>query len=70
MGDMRTWLLDVREKSRVIGEVAFHHTDRKRTEWRRLIQTNPIFSGASFNSVLERIHNEQDECISSTDTMC
>jgi hypothetical protein len=62
MGDLKSWLLGIREKSRLIGEVAFHHTEMKRQEWRRISENDPILSSAAFNSALERIYDEQDDC--------
>jgi hypothetical protein len=62
MGDLKSWLLDIREQSRLIGEVAFNQTEAKRQTWRRVSENDPILSSASFNSALERIYDEQDEC--------
>ena len=62
MGDLKSWLLSVREKSRLIGEVAFQQTENKRQEWRRISENDAILSSASFNSALQRVYDEQDDC--------
>jgi exocyst complex component 6 len=64
MGDLKSWLLGIREKSRLIGEIAFEQTEKKRQAWRTIAEKDPILSNASFNSALERIFDEQDECTS------
>ena len=64
MGDLKGWLLGVREKSRQIGALAFRRTEIKREEWRRLSEDDPILSSAPFNSALERVYDEQDDCTS------
>ena len=63
MADLKSWLLGIRERSREIGEVAFHHTELKREDWRQISEQDPILAGAVFNSALERVYDEQDECI-------
>jgi hypothetical protein len=64
MGDLKGWLLDIREKSKQIGEIAFQRTEGKRDAWRQLAENDPILASASFNSALERIQDEQDDCTS------
>ena len=62
MADLKGWLLGIREKSRKIGEIAFRHTEAKREEWRQIAENDPILSSAVFNSALERVYDEQDDC--------
>jgi exocyst complex component 6 len=62
MGDLKGWLLDIREKSKQIGEIAFQQTEWKRDAWRQLSENDPILASAAFNSALERIQDEQDDC--------
>jgi exocyst complex component 6 len=62
MADLKGWLLGIREKSRDIGEIAFRQTEGKRQEWQRISETDPILSSAAFNSALERVYDEQDDC--------
>lgn len=64
MADLKGWLLGIREKSREIGEVAFRQTEGKREDWRRISENDPILSSAAFNSALERVYDEQDDCMS------
>jgi hypothetical protein len=61
MADLTGWLVGIREKSTDIGEIAFRQTERKRDEWRRISENDPVLSNASFNSALERVFDEQDD---------
>lgn len=63
MADLTGWLLGIREKSRDIGETAFRQTERKRDDWRRVSEKDPVLSNAAFNSALERVFDEQDDCM-------
>src|SRR5579871_4724066 len=67
MRDLNDWLLSIREKSRQIGEIAFRRTEKKRDEWRSISENDPILSSAGFNSALQRVYDEQDECLSHID---
>jgi hypothetical protein len=62
MADLKSWLLGVREKSREIGEAAFRQTELKREDWRGISEQDAILASAVFNSALERVYDEQDEC--------
>ena len=62
MADLKGWLLGIRERSRQIGELAFRRTEIKREDWRRVSENDPILANAAFNSALERVYDEQDEC--------
>ena len=62
MGDLKSWLLGIREKSRRIGELAFRRTEVKREEWKKISEKDHILSTAAFNSSLERVFDEQDDC--------
>jgi exocyst complex component 6 len=66
MADLKGWLLGIREKSRAVGEIAFRRTAEKREEWRHVSGNDPILSSAVFNSALERVYDEQDDCTSSS----
>jgi hypothetical protein len=66
MADLTGWLVGIREKSTDIGEIAFRQTERKRDEWRRISENDPVLSNASFNSALERVFDEQDDCTSTS----
>ena len=63
MADLKEWLLNIRQSSQRIGDVAFRHTEQKRDEWQQLSQNHPIVSTAAFNSALEQVYNEQDDCV-------
>lgn len=63
MRDLNDWLLSIRENSKQVGQIAFRQTEKKREEWRGRSETDPILSNASFNSPLQRVFDEQDECI-------
>jgi hypothetical protein len=69
MADLTGWLVGIREKSTDIGEIAFRQTERKRDEWRRISENDPVLSNASFNSALERVFDEQDDCTSTCGSM-
>jgi len=63
MADLTGWLLGIREKSPKIGEIAFRRTEEKREEWRHIAENDPILSSAVFNSALETVFDEQDDCM-------
>jgi exocyst complex component 6 len=62
LADLKEWLLKIRQSSQLIGDVAIQHAEKKRDEWQQVSQNNAILSTASFNSALERVYNEQDDC--------
>jgi exocyst complex component 6 len=62
MADLKGWLWDIREKSQQIGEIAFRHTEKKREEWQRISEKDSILVTAAFNSALEQVYDEQDDC--------
>lgn len=62
MADLKGWLLGIRQKSREIGEIAFRRTEEKREEWRHISEKDPILAAAPFNSAMERVFDEQDDC--------
>ena len=64
MADLKGWLLGIREKSREIGEIAFRQAEKKREEWQRISENDLILANALFNSALERVYDEQDNCMS------
>ena len=70
MADLTGWLLGIREKSRDIGEIAFRQTETKRDEWRRVSEKDPVLASATFNSALERVFDEQDDCTVQTIGFC
>src|SRR5271155_852574 len=70
MADLTGWLVGIREKSTDIGEIAFRQTERKRDEWRRISENDSVLSNASFNSALERVFDEQDDCTSTSVGLC
>jgi len=61
MRDLKGWLLSIRENSKLVGEMAFRHIEKKREEWASLSEMDPILSNAGFNSALQRVFDEQDE---------
>jgi exocyst complex component 6 len=63
MRDLKGWLLSIREKSRQLGEIAFQTTTMKRDEWRTLSESDPILSSAGFNSPIQLVYDEQNECM-------
>ncbi|ODQ55686.1 exocyst complex subunit Sec15-like protein [Saitoella complicata NRRL Y-17804] len=60
MGDLRQWLLGVREQSRLVGQLAFDETDRRRRSWHDRIMSDPVLNNAKLNTALELVLNEMN----------
>lgn len=61
MTDLKAWLFDIREKSRAVGEGAFHDTSRRKERWRRQVERNPTLQFAKLNSSIELVLNEDND---------
>ncbi|KAL9014814.1 MAG: hypothetical protein Q9173_000547 [Seirophora scorigena] len=61
MADLNTWLFRIRETSQFLGEVAFYHTEQRRT--RQKDRTEKIVPLSSFvlNSAVESVADEGEE---------
>lgn len=61
MRDLQTWLYRIREASQYIGEVAFYHTDLRRTRHEERMKQDPYLEKFRLNSALELVADEADE---------
>lgn len=61
MTDLNTWLYRVRETSQFLGEVAFYHTDLRRTRQKERVEKNPYLSKLKLNSAIELVCDETEE---------
>ena len=61
MARQKTWLFEVREKSRAVGKSAFNDTLRRKDRWRRQIEKNPTLQFAKLNSSIELVLNEDND---------
>lgn len=61
MKDLQTWLYRIREASQYIGEVAFYHTDMRRTRHDERMRQDPYLEKFKLNSAIELVADEADE---------
>jgi exocyst complex component 6 len=61
MKDLQTWLYRIREASQYIGEVAFYHTDMRRTRHEERMRQDPYLEKFKLNSAIELVADEADE---------
>lgn len=61
MGDLNTWLFRIRETSQFLGEVAFYHTDMRRTRHRERFEQEPELAQFKLNSAVETVADESEE---------
>lgn len=61
MGDLNTWLFRIRETSQFLGEVAFYHTEMRRTRHKDRFEENPDLSAFKLNSAVEAVADESEE---------
>lgn len=61
MGDLNTWLFRIRETSQFLGEVAFYHTDMRRTRHRERFEQDPDLAQFKLNSAVEAVADESEE---------
>lgn len=61
MGDLNTWLFRIRETSQFLGEVAFYHTDMRRTRHRERFEQDPDLGHFKLNSAVEAVADEIEE---------
>ncbi|OAA55601.1 exocyst complex component [Niveomyces insectorum RCEF 264] len=60
MTDLNTWLYRVRETSQFLGEVAFYHTDLRRTRMKDRVEQNAFLRHFRLNSAIERVFDESE----------
>ncbi|KAF2087013.1 exocyst complex subunit Sec15-like protein [Saccharata proteae CBS 121410] len=61
MNDLNTWLFRIREASQYMGEVAFYHTDMRRTRHEERIKNDDYLGKFKLNSAIELVADESDE---------
>lgn len=61
MNDLNTWLFRVRETSQFLGEVAFYHTDTRRTRMKERVEQNEFLKHFKLNSAIELVFDESEE---------
>ncbi|KAI1824873.1 exocyst complex subunit Sec15-like-domain-containing protein [Xylaria intraflava] len=61
MTDLNTWLYRIRETSQFLGEVAFYHTELRRSRQQERVQQNDFLDHFRLNSAIELIFDETEE---------
>lgn len=61
MSDLNTWLYRIRETSQFLGEVAFYHTELRRTRQKERLKSNPFLGRFKLNSAIELVFDETEE---------
>lgn len=61
MADLNTWLFRIRETSQFLGELAFYHTEQRRTRQKDRVETAPYLTNFKLNSAIELVSDEADE---------
>ncbi|KAI1661634.1 exocyst complex subunit Sec15-like protein [Daldinia decipiens] len=61
MTDLNTWLFRIRETSQFLGEVAFYHTEMRRTRQRERAEKDEFLTNFKLNSAIELVFDESEE---------
>lgn len=61
MTDLNTWLFRIREASQYLGEVAFYHTEMRRTRHEERAKQDEHFMKFKLNTAMELVADETDE---------
>lgn len=61
MNDLNTWLYRIRDVSQYIGEVAFFHTEQRRTRQKERAAQDPNLAAFKLNSPVELVADETEE---------
>ncbi|KAH0565793.1 hypothetical protein GP486_000812 [Trichoglossum hirsutum] len=61
MTDLNTWLFRIRETSQFLGEVAFYHTELRRTRHKDRMERIPYLRNTKLNSAIELVSDESEE---------
>lgn len=61
MTDLNTWLYRIRETSQFLGEVAFYHTELRRTRQKERTEEDPHLQMFKLNSAIELVYDESEE---------
>lgn len=61
MTDLNTWLFRIRETSQFLGEVAFWHTEMRRSRQRERVENDEFLGHFKLNSAIELVFDEREE---------
>lgn len=61
MTDLNTWLFRIRETSQFLGEVAFYHTEQRKSRQKGRVEALPDLSDFKLNSAIELVSDETEE---------
>ncbi|KAI0177565.1 exocyst complex subunit Sec15-like-domain-containing protein [Pestalotiopsis sp. NC0098] len=61
MTDLNTWLFRIRETSQFLGEVAFWHTEMRRSRQRERVEKDEFLGHFKLNSAIELVFDESEE---------
>ena len=61
MTDLNTWLFRIRETSQFLGEVAFYHTEQRRSRQKGRAEALPDLGDFTLNSAIELVSDETEE---------
>ncbi|KAL9613747.1 MAG: hypothetical protein Q9167_001761 [Letrouitia subvulpina] len=61
MSDLNTWLYRIRETSQFLGEVAFYHTEQRRSRQKDRAETTTYLNNFKLNSAIELVSDENEE---------
>jgi hypothetical protein len=61
MSDLNTWLFRIRETSQFLGEVAFYHTELRRTRQKERMESDHYLRSFKLNSAIELVFDESEE---------
>jgi len=61
MSDLNTWLFRIRETSQFLGEVAFYHTEMRRTRQKDRMESKKYLRAFKLNSAIELVFDESEE---------
>jgi hypothetical protein len=61
MTDLNTWLYRIRETSQFLGEVAFYHTEMRRTRQKERMEANTYLRNFKLNSAIELVFDESED---------
>ena len=61
MTDLNTWLFRIRETSQFLGDLAFYHTEQRRTRQKGRVEALPDLSDFKLNSAIELVSDETEE---------
>ncbi|KAK0737077.1 exocyst complex subunit Sec15-like-domain-containing protein [Apiosordaria backusii] len=61
MADLNKWFLEVREKSQLLGEIAFFATQQRRERQKKRAEVNEYLKNFKLNSAIELVFDESNE---------